>query len=65
MALHDCTHHCIYGAGDMPHSGTVCTADDFGATYTGDFDQHSADYPHNLHAVGAQGESSDSFNLCE
>ena len=54
MALQDCTHHCIHGAGDMPHSATVCTADDDGATYTGDFDWHSADYPHNLHAVGSR-----------
>ena len=51
MALHDCAHCCTHGAGDLSHYPTVCTADDDGATNTGDFDQHTANYLHILCAV--------------
>ena len=52
MALHDCAHRCIHGAGDLSPSPTVCNADDDGATNTGDFDQHTVDYLNSLRAVG-------------
>ena len=65
MALHDCTYCCIHGAGDLSYSPTVYTADDDGATYTWDFDQHTVDYLHSLRAVGVQGKSSHAFDLCE
>lgn len=52
MALHDCTHCCTHGVGDLSHSPTVCTADDVGATNNGNFDQHTVDYLNSLRAVG-------------